>query len=81
MDKLIQLLKNKKFKAAETFLSERLEESPDNIYLLTQLAFVLWNRNKDKEAMYYADKAKEISPHVSSFDVYSRKDFVVHGEL
>lgn len=62
MDKLIQLLKNKKFKAAETFLSERLEESPDNIYLLTQLAFVLWNRNKDKEAMYYADKAKDISP-------------------
>lgn len=62
MDKLIELIKSKSFSAAEKLLRKNLEESPNNCYLLTQLANVLWNRSKDKEALSYADKAKEVCP-------------------
>lgn len=62
MDTLIRLIKQKKYRAAELLLREALNESSPNAYTLTQLANVLWNRHKDKEALYYADKAKRISP-------------------
>ena len=62
MDTLIHLLKLKKYRAAELLLREALNGAPEDTYTLTQLANVLWNRHKDKEALYYADKAKEISP-------------------
>lgn len=62
MDTLIQLIRQKKYKAAELLLREALDESPKDTYVLTQLANVLWNRHKDEEALYYADKAKEIFP-------------------
>ena len=62
MDKLIELIKSKSFSAAEKLLRKKLEESPNNCYLLTQLANVLWNRSKDKEALSYADKAREVCP-------------------
>ena len=62
MDKLIELIKSNSFSTAEKLLRKKLEESPNNCYLLTQLANVLWNRCKDKEALSYADKAKEVCP-------------------
>ena len=62
MDKLIELIKSKSFSAAEKLLRKELALSPNNCYLLTQLANVLWNRCKDKEALSYADKAKEVCP-------------------
>lgn len=62
MDKLIELIKSKSFSAAEKLLRKELALSPNNCYLLTQLANALWNRCKDKEALSYADKAKEVCP-------------------
>ena len=62
MDKLIEFIKSKSFSAAEKLLRKELVLSPNNCYLLTQLANVLWNRCKDKEALSYADKAKEVCP-------------------
>ena len=62
METLIELLKQKKYKAAEIFLHKALDKTPKDTYILTQLANVLWNRCKDEEALYYADKAKEVCP-------------------
>lgn len=62
MDNLIKLIQQEKFKAAELLLQKELTESPEDSYLLTQLANVLWNRYKDQDALYYADKAKKLSP-------------------
>ena len=62
MDRLIEFIKSNSFSTAEKLLRKKLEESPNNCYLLTQLANVLWNRCKDKEALSYADKAKEECP-------------------
>lgn len=58
----MQLIKQKKFRTAETLLRNVLAESPEDVYALTQLANVLWNRYKDEDALSYADKAKDISP-------------------
>ena len=62
MDRLIELIKSNSFSAAEKLLRKELALSPNNCYLLTQLANVLWNRCKDKEALSYVDKAKEVCP-------------------
>ncbi|MDO4165263.1 MAG: hypothetical protein Q4D56_12915, partial [Bacteroides sp.] len=62
MNNLIQLIKQKKFRTAETLLRNDLAKSPEDAYTLIQLANVLWNRCKDKEALNYADKAKDLSP-------------------
>lgn len=62
MDKLIEFIKSKSFSAAEKLLRKELVLSPNNCYLLTQFANVLWNRCKDKEALSYADKAKGVCP-------------------
>ena len=62
MDRLIEFIKSNSFSAAEKLLRKELALSPNNCYLLTQLANVLWNRCKDKEALSYADKAKAVCP-------------------
>ena len=62
MDKLYQLIEQKRFKAVENLMRKKLEQEPENVYFLAQLANVLWNLNKDEEALSYADKAKSISP-------------------
>ena len=62
MDKLYQLIKQNRFKAVENLMREKLEQEPENVYFLTQLANALWNLNKSEEALNYADKAKSISP-------------------
>ena len=48
-------MKSSSFSTAEKLLRKELYVSPNNCYLLTQLANVLWNRCKDKEALAYAD--------------------------
>ena len=62
MAELTQLIKQNRFKAAENLLRKELEQEPENVYFLAQLANALWNLNKDEEALTYADKAKSISP-------------------
>lgn len=62
MDTLIELIKRKKYKTAERVLRSALDKTPKDTYVLTQLVNVLWNRCKDKEALSYADKAKEVCP-------------------
>jgi len=62
MDKLCQLIKQNRFKAVENLMRKKLEQEPENVYFLTQLANALWNLNKDEEALHYADKAKSIFP-------------------
>ena len=62
MAELTQLIKQNRFKAAENLLRKKLEQEPENVYFLTQLANALWNLNKSEEALNYADKAKSISP-------------------
>lgn len=71
MDRLIEFIKSNSFSAAEKLLRKELALSPNNCYLLTQLANVLWNRCKDKEALSYADKAKEGMPCHASLELYS----------
>lgn len=60
MERLINLINQQEFKKAEALIRNCLEKNPKDVYMLTQLANVLWNRHKDKEALFYADKAKEI---------------------
>ena len=62
MAELTQLIKQNRFKAAENLLRKKLEQEPENVYFLAQLANTLWNLNKDEEALTYADKAKSIYP-------------------
>lgn len=72
MDTLIRLIKLRKYKAAERLLYEDLKQSPEDVYALTQLANVLWNQYKD--ALYYADKAKALSPSYPLLN-YTRGQF------
>ena len=62
MAELTQLIKQNRFKAVENLMRKKLEQEPENVYFLTQLANALWNLNKNEEALNYADKAKSISP-------------------
>ena len=62
MDTLIELIRQKKYKAAEIVLRKALDKTPKDAYILTQLANILWYRCKDEEALYYANKAKEVYP-------------------
>lgn len=55
------MIYGKNYKRAEQLLREALEKTPEDVYVLTQLANVLWNRHKDEEALCFADKAKVLS--------------------
>ena len=60
MKELVTLIKHKEFAKAKRLLKKALQTEPDNVYLLTQMANVLWNLGKDEEALTFAMKAKEI---------------------
>ena len=62
MAELTQLIKQNRFKAVENLMRKKLEQEPENVYFLTQLANALWNLNRSEEALNYSDKAKSISP-------------------
>lgn len=55
------MIKQKEFSKAKHFLQKKLAKDTDNAYLLTQMANVLWNLNKNKEALAYAKKAQKAS--------------------
>ena len=57
---LIKLIKNRQFETARKLLAKELKHSPNDIYLLTQMANIFWNLYKDEEALAFADKAKGI---------------------
>ena len=60
MKEFVTLIKHKEFAKAKRLLKKALQTEPDNVYLLTQMAGVLWNLGKDEEALTFAMKAKEI---------------------
>lgn len=60
MKELVTLIKHKEFAKAKRLLNKALQIEPDNVYLLTQMVNVLWNLEKDEEALTFAMKAKEI---------------------
>lgn len=60
MKELVTLIKHKEFAKTKRLLKKALQTEPDNVYLLTQMANVLWNLGKDEEALTFAMKAKEI---------------------
>lgn len=57
---LIELIKTGKFKKARHYLDKSLLENSDSIYLLAQMANVLWNLNKDNEAIGFIRRAETI---------------------
>ena len=58
MKDLITLIRRKEFGRAIKLLQKELSKKPDDVYLLTQMANVLWNLGRDKAALSYADKAQ-----------------------
>lgn len=48
MKELVTLIKHKEFAKAKRFLKKALQTEPDNVYLLTQMANVLWNLEREK---------------------------------
>jgi predicted Zn-dependent protease len=62
MKDLVTMIKHKEFAKAKRLLKKTLSRDPDNIYLLTQMANVMWNLEKDKEALSFAMKARNIDP-------------------
>jgi len=61
MNELVIMLKAHEFSKAKRLLQKRLEEQSDDVYLLTQMANVLWNLGKDEEALLFADKALKVN--------------------
>lgn len=55
------MIYGKNYNRAERLIREALEKTPEDVYVLSQLANVLWNRHKDEEALCFADKAKVLS--------------------
>ena len=45
MAELTQLIKQNRFKTVENLMRKKLEQEPENVYFLTQLANALWNLN------------------------------------
>ena len=58
----LTLMDKKKYAAAERLLLECLNDDPTDDYVLSQLALVSWYRDKDEEALRYADRAKAVDP-------------------
>ena len=65
MNDLVSLIKKNEFGMAKRYLSRELSTNPDDVYLLTQMANVLWNLRKDEEALLYVDKAQAKNSHDS----------------
>ena len=59
MNKLISLIRNGEFRKAKKLLQTELENNKADVYLLTQMANVLWNLGKDEEALAFIEKAQE----------------------
>ena len=62
MAEYLTLMDKRKYAAAERLLLECLNDDPTDDYVLSQLALVSWYRDKDEEALRYADRAKAVDP-------------------
>lgn len=59
-EKLIEYLEHGQYKKAKVYIEKELSDSPDNVYLLTQMAFVLWKQKKMELALEYATMAETV---------------------
>lgn len=71
MDKLNQLIRQKKYRAASNLLRKMVEQAPEDGYLLTRMANDLWDDRKNEEALQYADRAKKVEP-TDPYVIYTR---------
>ena len=71
MDKLNQLIRQKRYRAADNLLRKMVEQAPEDGYLLTRMAVSLWNDRKNEEALQYADRAKKVEP-TDPYVIYTR---------
>lgn len=56
-ERLFYLINNKEFGKTKRLLQKELEKNATDVYLLTQMANVLWNLGKNEEALAYSNKA------------------------
>lgn len=56
----VQLIREEKFRKARYVLDRELTSNPDSVYLLAQMANVLWNMGKGKEALPYVEHGEAI---------------------
>ena len=59
-EKLIKYLRNNQHKKAKAYLEIELAKNPGDVYLLTQMAYVLYKQDKEELALDYAAKAETI---------------------
>ena len=71
MDKLNQLIRQKKYRAADNLLRRMVDQAPEDGYLLTRMANDLWDDRKNEEALQYADSAKKVEP-TDPYVIYTR---------
>ena len=63
MDKLNQLIRQKKYRAASNLLRKMVEQAPEDGYLLTRMADSLWDDRKNEEAIAEWDNILNMSEH------------------
>ena len=68
---LIDLIKHSRFRQARRMIARELEQSPHDGYLLIQMSNVLWNLNKDKEALAYLNRV-DASLSAMSFALFTK---------
>ena len=71
MDKVNQLIRQKRYRAADNLLRKMVEQAPEDGYLLTRMADSLWDDRKNEEALQYADRAKKVEP-TDPYVIYTR---------
>ena len=78
--KLIDQIKHSRFRQARRMIARELEQSPRDGYLLIQMANVLWNLNKDKEALEYLKRVDE-SMGATAFALFTKGRVLMGLEL
>ncbi len=59
-EQLIRMLKRNQYKKAQMYLEKEIAIDPVSVYLLTQMAYVLWRQGKENMAIDYVSKAETI---------------------
>ena len=77
---LIDLIKHSRFRQARRMIARELEQSPRDGYLLILMANVLWNLNKDKEALAYLKRVDE-SMGATAFALFTKGRVLMGLEL
>lgn len=77
---VIDLIKQSRFRQARRMITRELEQSPRDGYLLIQMANVLWNLNKDTEALAYL-KSVDDSMGATAFALFTKGRVLMSLEL